>query len=492
MRMGVNLVEQNSGYPWPLFVRTVLLLVSFLFLGIVDVLRGPTLLDLKDLYNTSISKISFIFMLTSIGSIVGCFVVGLTMDKFKRLRYLVIGLLLIIYGSANCLFPYYPSLALLYTGAFFSGFGGGSVDAGCQVLLLDIWSGRNSGPYMHALHFTFGLGAFFSPLIAKPFLVNVENMEESARSNYNGSNYDRALKNTTEMTAVDNRQLILSEMWNIRVLYPMMSVVPVLLSLGYICYFLVDWRCNKGSNSDDTDKKEIKPDSDKGDKVSGKKLLVLCITMIFFFLYVGLEVAFGTYLTTFAVKSRLGLSRGEGSYLTSVFWGTFAAMRGVAVPAAIFLKPELIMIISFTCCLVGSTILSILGDTYVIALYVCSGVMGVGMASIYATGMLWLKRYVNITYRVGSALAISASLGAKIFPVLVGQTVEETPMSFMYLVLAVSTGCTLLFCINSLIARTIVTSSDLPQGKQTGDEMNILNPPLDKGHHGVISDGEET
>ena len=30
--------------------------------------------------------------------------------------------------------------------------------------------GRNSGPFMHALHFFYGIGAFVSPLIVKPFL----------------------------------------------------------------------------------------------------------------------------------------------------------------------------------------------------------------------------------------------------------------------------------------------------------------------------------
>ena len=32
--------------------------------------------------------------------------------------------------------------------------------------------GRHSGPFMHALHFFYGIGAFLSPLIVKPFLDN--------------------------------------------------------------------------------------------------------------------------------------------------------------------------------------------------------------------------------------------------------------------------------------------------------------------------------
>ena len=49
METGVVEVEkEKSGkYPWPLLVRTVLLLNAFLALGINDAMGGPTLLDLR-------------------------------------------------------------------------------------------------------------------------------------------------------------------------------------------------------------------------------------------------------------------------------------------------------------------------------------------------------------------------------------------------------------------------------------------------------------
>ena len=38
---------KSEKYPWPLLVRTVLLLNAFLALGINDAMGGPTLLDLR-------------------------------------------------------------------------------------------------------------------------------------------------------------------------------------------------------------------------------------------------------------------------------------------------------------------------------------------------------------------------------------------------------------------------------------------------------------
>ncbi len=39
----------------------------------------------------------------------------------------------------------------------------------------------------------------------------------------------------------------------------------------------------------------------------------------------------------------IGLSKQEGAEMTATFWGSFAAARGLAIPAAILLSPEVIM-----------------------------------------------------------------------------------------------------------------------------------------------------
>jgi hypothetical protein len=35
---------------------------------------------------------------------------------------------------------------------------------------LDTWSGFDGAPYMHCVHFSFGLGSFIAPIIAEKFL----------------------------------------------------------------------------------------------------------------------------------------------------------------------------------------------------------------------------------------------------------------------------------------------------------------------------------
>ncbi len=99
-------------------------------------------------------------------------------------------------------------------------------------------------------------------------------------------------------------------------------------------------------------------------------------------------MAYGTFLTVFSVKSRLGLSRQAGAENTAVFWASFAATRALAIPAAIFLSPEFIMWLSLGVALAGASVLSLFGESSVVLLQAGSVLMGAGMASIFATGIV--------------------------------------------------------------------------------------------------------
>ena len=93
------------------------------------------------------------------------------------------------------------------------------------------------------------------------------------------------------------------------------------------------------------------------------KWTFVAILCLFFMLYVGMEVSYGLFVATFAVESKLGLTKSDGAYITAIFWGCFAAMRFVAIFAAVKMKPIYIMLISFGCCFVGCIPLVIWGDT---------------------------------------------------------------------------------------------------------------------------------
>ena len=77
--------------------------------------------------------------------------------------------------------------------------------------------------------------------------------------------------------------------------------------------------------------------------------------------------------------------------------------------------------------------------------------MGVGMASVYATGMLWLENRTPVTSRIGALLSIFASLGPDVFPVVVGQFIDREPMVMVYVTLAAVAVCAMLFAAASAL-----------------------------------------
>ena len=74
-------------------------------------------------------------------------------------------------GLTTTMIPFSPSLYHFFGLIGINGFVIGSLDTGGNVLCLDTWQGEHdSGPFMHSIHFSFGLGAFLAPLIAEKFL----------------------------------------------------------------------------------------------------------------------------------------------------------------------------------------------------------------------------------------------------------------------------------------------------------------------------------
>lgn len=478
-------------YPWHLLMRTVALLLAFLTHGVNSNLFGPTLLDLKDLVGATVGEVSFIIVTSSFGCLMGSFAVGLLMDKFTRYRYMVLASTLVVLGVFTCLLPYSPDLLSMLVISFISGFGSGAFDTGGNVQMLDIWTGRDSGPYMHSLHFIWSVGAVLAPLIAVPFLKNTA--EDASLADGPGGNTSSLLIAETPLSlpAVNRSVNVVnvdedggsSDFWNVKTLFPLAGSASVLVASLFVFYFCRDWSKKKVNGGGGMPLSSRPADVTSPTAARGKQALgevaVVGLLALLFFLYVGLEVAYGTFLTVFSVRSKLGLTRQEGAKLTAIFWGSFATARGLAIPAAIFLSPESIMWTSLTMALAGASVLACFGETTVIWLLAGSILMGAGMASIFATGFLWLEKRKKVTNRIAAMLCIASSLGAKFFPAVVGQTVEEFPMFYMYINLGIVIGCIGLFLILNLLTRNFVRLAQ-PTGDH-GEKNDELMDLREKG-----------
>ena len=191
----------------------------------------------------------------------------------------------------------------------------------------------------------------------------------------------------------------------ITTLFPLLGIAIMIISAGY---FILGITTRSSFNFDGQQPREENDDNDK----YGLDLWTLLILIaLFFFFYVGAEVSYGLYIATFAVECEQHLTKTQGAEITSIFWASFALMRFASIFTSIYLKPIYIMDLSFIVSLIGALALILYGNQILLALQVGSALLGFGMASIYATGLLWLSSYLKITNRIGAAMSCASGIG---------------------------------------------------------------------------------
>ncbi|XP_021924105.1 uncharacterized protein LOC110831913 isoform X2 [Zootermopsis nevadensis] len=207
-----------------------------------------------------------------------------------------------------------------------------------------------------------------------------------------------------------------------------------LVFLGFLCH-----------NPRDPKSKQEEGQSTK--KISNRALHSLLITLmaIFFLLYVGLEVTYGQLVLAFAVNSDLQLAQSTGLMTVIVFWGSFAAMRFASIFFSSGFGPIVMLLFNFVFCTLGTVLLSVMGSHTETALWVGTALLGIGLASVFPTGILWIERYIHVSNKVAAAFVVGASLGEMVCPVAVYQLMLNHPAMLMYSAAVINVLCIMTF-----------------------------------------------
>uniref|UniRef100_A0A1A8G1B1 KIAA1919 n=2 Tax=Nothobranchius korthausae TaxID=1143690 RepID=A0A1A8G1B1_9TELE len=401
------------------WVLTLSLCGSFLGLGMSISVLGPTFKDLAENVNKNISNISYIFVGRSAGYIGGSLVGGVLFDRMNP--HLLLGLSLLLTSFGMYAIPFCRQVAVLT--AFMSSIGMtmGALDTGGNVLILNTW-GEHSGPHMQALHFSFAAGAFASPIIAKMLFGHHGNTTYSVHPNTNHS--------SSTFTMIES-------MWA----YVVISSFVFLFSL----FFFFLYACSVVP----LDKPRASPGRAL---VARRHVALVALLFFFFFAYVGAEVAYGSFIFTFATDYA-GMSQAEAAGLNSAFWGVFAAARGFAIFFAACLRPGTLILL----CLVGSTVSSLLlclFSSQNVSLWVCTGLYGASMATTFPSGISWLEQYTTVTAHTAAVFVVGAALGEMVLPAIVGFLLGKFPHQplLMYLSLITAIFTSILFPVMYKVA----------------------------------------
>lgn len=369
----------------PAFARTrqfsyaAVYYIGFVALGLVGAVMGPTLLGLAAHTGSTLGQISFLFTARALGYFGGSLIGGRLYDRLPGHRVMA-GVLAVIAGML-LLVPIVPLLWLLAAALLILGLGEGALDVGGNTLL--VWVYREQvAPYMNALHFFFGVGAFVSPLIVA-----------------------QAIQATGE---------IVLAYWALAVL-----MLPPLVWLGRL----------------PSPQRQVVTEARRSGRTNWQMLLLLVLS---FYVYVGAELSLGNWLSTYAVKLRLADAAGA-AYLTSAFWGAFTAGRLVSIPLATRFAERTILLADLVASL-GFVGLILLFPHSAAVLWIAACGAGFAMASIFPTMISFAQRHMTITGQITSLFLAGSSLGSMTLPLLIGQLFDQIGPAVMVIFVAAALG----------------------------------------------------
>ncbi|MEA3328018.1 MAG: MFS transporter [Chloroflexota bacterium] len=336
--------------------------ICFIALGLTMASFGPVLPNLADHINVSLAKVSFLFTASSLGYLIGSAGGGRLYDRFKGHTLMIFALTILIVTCA--LIPFIPIFVPLLFVMFLFGMGQGTLDVGANVNLLWVYQSR-VGPYMNALHFCFGIGAFLSPII----INNVLNITGG------------------------------------KLIWPFL-VLAILSLPGLLGLILLKSPQNPE-----------KHDETHQGHTSQTRLVVLM--MLLFFIYVGVEGGFGNWIYTYATKVNIATET-AASYMNSLFWGALTLGRLFSILLAKKLVPSKILIGNFSLSIIFLGLI-LIWPVNPMVLWIGSAGLGFSLSSVFPTLLAMGETRMKITGRVTGLFFMGSSLGGMVVPTILGQ-----------------------------------------------------------------------
>jgi len=368
------------------FIATAAYYLSFIILGLTTAASGPSIPTLADHTSSGLDRISLIFIFGSLGYIAGSYLGGLAYDRISAHRLMVVTLF--IMGVASALIPLSRSLVVLLSAMFLSGLASGTLDVGCNTLIL--WTHKEkAGPFLNGLHFFFGVGSLLAPLLVGQILPKTGDI-----------------------------------LW-------------VYLTFSILCLPTAVWLWFLPEPPKQAHTEEAKP-------IVFPLVPVMLIVAMFLF-YVGLELGFGNWIYTYTLNLGLG-DITTAANLNSIFWGSFTLGRLIGVWVSTRLRSQTILFMDIFGCAIGIAVIMLWKDSS-IALWIGTILLGLFMASVFPTFIILAGERMQVTGAITGWFLVGSGTGGMLLPWLLGQIFARTSPRAMTTVLLVDLAGLLLFLL---------------------------------------------
>jgi FHS family Na+ dependent glucose MFS transporter 1 len=364
--------------------------LSFIVLGLILSAFGPTLPGLAGQTGSTLGQISIIFTANALGYIAGSLLGGRLYDRIPG--HPVLAAVLLAVGVFLAALPLLAARWMLVVDFLLLGIALGVMDVGGNALIVWLF-GRDVGPYMNALHLSFGVGAFLSPILVDRVAVLTGGIR-----------------------------------WAYWLLAALMVPVAVWVA---------------------STKSPPRPDQgETGQTVSpaaGYTGLTILLAALMF-LHVGAELSFGGWIFSYASALGIGTAT-TARLLNSAYWGALTAGRAVAIPLATRLLPRTMMILNLIGAAASAAVMMLFPG---VPLAMWIGTLGLGffVAPLFPTTINFAERRMPITGKVTGYFLVGANVGSMTVPWVIGQLFETVgPQSMVSTVGAVTLIALALFVV---------------------------------------------
>jgi FHS family Na+ dependent glucose MFS transporter 1 len=351
-------------------------------LGLDMSVIGPTLPALAAQTGSTVGEMGLAFLLGAVGGTLGTLLGGWLFGWAPG--RVVLGAAEMLSATLLFIVPHVPWIGVLMTLFVIKGVAGGVVGTGANTLLL--WAhGGKAGPFLNALHFFFGLGAFLSPFLLGLLLTA-------------GGAYWQA--------------------------YVILAVFDFGVGASVLLLLRPPLPVRR------------EPSHATASRAASRHLVAIVLAaMLFLFFYVSAEITFGGWIYTYAVT--LGLAdAAAAAYLTSLFWFTFTIGRLASIPIAIRVAPAQILATALSGCAVFLGLLIAFPASPAILWLAVAGI-GLSMAPVWPSGYTLAVQSIRLTAGVSAVIMLGDSVGAMVMPGLTGLFMERAGAGAMtFLVLA--------------------------------------------------------
>jgi MFS family permease len=396
-------------------VITMAHMLSFLTLGMSGGILGPTLLDLKQQVDTSLTAVSLVLTSQSVG-----YVIGSTSMRFlypKVNFQLASSLSFLISCLMTLMTPFMGTLWKLLLVTVVNHACLGAFETGSFVAIMNVW-GDNNGPVIQAVIFMAIIGSLIAPLIAEPFLLTTDNGSEQVKLVYP---------------------------------YGILALVSLIVAaVHYICWITCPGKEVVQSHNEKSNSQILNRQIGR----KNWKLIFTVLAMGFSFIFQGMGSTFGSFILTFAVDSDLRLSKSTGAHLTSVFWAAMAAPKLLGLVLVKWIGNEVLIAASLLVTVIANVILVPFGNSSEICLWIGVAVFAASQSCVRASFFSYVGEVFVLTSGMSSALIVSVAFGEMMFPFIISSSIEGYPMIFMWVTLFGTTTSILLLIIMATICHT--------------------------------------